>query len=600
RGPVDIKRLSPDDLHFNPVDVEVPPVPTLAHGLDRVLFNPGVYHLQDPRSRVYNFDPYLEKIMPAAEFDFDSLEKYMTSSKDQGLINMAKSLGAKFTGSTSSMSGILTHFHYLLSQWRTLNLNMLSKEFPDITNKFSKIQRAPSAIFLRWRDGTYAIDADKEFDTPNIMSWLGQSMEKLLTNSPDMFERYRRSNPEDTPTDEDGKCFHYTQQGNVLMRSQLDAKDPRLPGTGIFDLKTRAVVSVRMEASEFEQRSGYQIRNLRGEWESFEREYFDMVRATMLKYSLQVRMGRMDGIFIAFHNVERIFGFQYVSKAEMDLALHGQEDPCLGDQEFKLSVELLSEVLDKAAKKFPEQSIRLHFETRDVEVPFMYVFAEPVSEEQVEAIQTKNSELMKEFERSVVGLVGEEEEMQKEWGEINTRIEAELEQDQEGKADAEEEGTPAAQEVEDVEAEEDSITDGVAEAEIESANLLTDAKSIVGSLESSLPEPAEDNVLGLTLTVRNKLNGKYISRPTNLTLAEDWTIEYSLGEIPIAHGRAGRLLEQLKGRRQKALVREAVEENANDYYSKILQEYSSKGRAWREEMDADDAEKERLVYTPLG
>jgi hypothetical protein len=355
RGRMDIKRLSADDLSFNPVDVEIPPVPTLSHGLDRVLFNPGVYHLQDPRSRVYNFDPYLEKIMPATEFDFDALGKYQTSSKDKGLINMAKSLDAKFTGSTSSMSGVLTHFHYLLSQWRRLNLKMLSKEFPDSSDKFSKIQRGPSAIFLRWKDGTYAIDADKEYDTPNIMSFLGQSMEKLLTNSVDNFERYRRSSAEKTPEDEDSKCFHYTQQGNVLMRSQLDAKDPRLPGTGIFDLKTRAVVPVRMEAKEFEQHKGYQIRNLRGEWESFEREYYDMTRATMLKYSLQVRMGRMDGIFIAFHNIERIFGFQYVSKSEMDLALHGQEDTCLGDQEFKLSIELLSEILDKATKKFPEQ-----------------------------------------------------------------------------------------------------------------------------------------------------------------------------------------------------------------------------------------------------
>ncbi|KAF2490658.1 Pet127-domain-containing protein [Lophium mytilinum] len=562
--------MSADELHFTPVDVEVPPVPTLAHGLDRVLFNPGVYHLQDPRSRVYNFDPYLEKIMPATEFDFDSLEKYMTSSKDQGLINMAKTLDAKFTGSTSSMSGVLTHFHYLLSQWRKLNLSMLSKEFPELTDKFSKIQRSPTAIFLRWKDGTYAIDADKEFDTPNIMSWLGQSMEKLLTNSPDKFERYRRSNPEETPADDDGKCFHYTQQGKVLMRSQLDAKDPRLPGTGIFDLKTRAVVSVRMEASEFQHRSGYQIRNLRGEWESFEREYFDMIRATMLKYSLQVRMGRMDGIFIAFHNVERIFGFQYVSKAEMDLALHGQEEACLGDQEFKLSVELLSEILEKATKKFPKQSIRLHFETRDVQVPFMYVFAEPVSEEQVEAIQNKNQKIIKEFEKSVVGI-----------------------------AEVEDEEAPVTQPVEDVEAEEDPITDDIAETE-EKVDPLANAASIVESLDASLPEPAEDTVLGLTLTVRNKVNGNYVSRPTNLSPAEEWAIEYSLSEIPAENGRAVRLLQSLKARRQKALIREAVDENANNYYSKILQDFSNKGRAWRTKMDERDAEQEKLVYTPLG
>jgi hypothetical protein len=34
------------------------------------------------------------------------------------------------------------------------------------------------------------------------------------------------------------------------MRSQLDAYDPRLPGTGMFDLKTRAAVSIRMESTK--------------------------------------------------------------------------------------------------------------------------------------------------------------------------------------------------------------------------------------------------------------------------------------------------------------------------------------------------------------
>jgi hypothetical protein len=138
------------------------------------------------------------------------------------------------------------------------------------------------------------------------------------------------------------------------MRSQLDAQDARLPGTGVFDLKTRAVVSIRMDSDEFETGSGYQIRYDQGQWESYEREVYDMTRATLLKYSLQVRMGRMDGIFVAYHNIERIFGFQYFSLADMDNVLHGQTDPSLGDQEFKFSVSLLDDLLQRATEKFPE------------------------------------------------------------------------------------------------------------------------------------------------------------------------------------------------------------------------------------------------------
>src|SRR5690242_5252848 len=304
---IEIKRTTPEDFQFEPVDVHKPPVPMLAYGLDRVLFNPGVYRLQDPRTGVYNFDPYLEKIMPVDEFDFDALSEYKTSSKDQDLLAVTRKLGVKYTGSTSSMSGVLQHFHFLLSAHRRLDHSMLSKNFPDPTNKFSRITTGPDAVFLRYKDGVYAIDADKTYDTPNIMSWLGHSMEKLLTTERTEFERYRRSNPEQTPTEGDSsRCFHYSKQGSILMRSQLDAQDPRLPGAGIFDLKTRAVVSIRMNHKEYEKGLGYQLRFARGEWESYEREFYDMTRSTMLKYSLQVRMGRMDGIFLAYHNIERI------------------------------------------------------------------------------------------------------------------------------------------------------------------------------------------------------------------------------------------------------------------------------------------------------
>ena len=319
--------------------------------------SPGVYHLQDPRSRVYNFDPYLQSIMPVSEFDFTALKEYITSSRDTSLKEIAEEHGKRYIGSTSSMTGVLAHFHFLLSQWREINTSMMSRGFPDKLTSFTLIQRCPSAIFLRWKDGTYAIDADKEFATSNILSMLGKAMEKLLTLNTEGFERYRKSNPDQLSQKEriEPEAFHYSTMGDFLMRSQLDAHDPRLPGTGMFDLKTRAVVAIRMDTQNPEQGSSYEIKERFGEFESFEREYFDMIRSAFLKYSLQVRMGRMDGIFVAFHNTERIFGFQYISLEEMDLTLHGQSDTALGDQEFKLSLELLNQVLDKATAKFPEQ-----------------------------------------------------------------------------------------------------------------------------------------------------------------------------------------------------------------------------------------------------
>ncbi len=76
-----------------------------------------------------------------------------------------------------------------------------------------------------------------------------------------------------------------------------------------------------------------------------------MTRSAFLKYSLQVRIGNMDGIFVAYHNTHRIFGFQYISLKKMSELLHGTEE--MGAQAFRLSVSLLEEILREATSYFP-------------------------------------------------------------------------------------------------------------------------------------------------------------------------------------------------------------------------------------------------------
>lgn len=35
------------------------------------------------------------------------------------------------------------------------------------------------------------------------------------------------------------------------MRAQLDCRDPRLPGSGVFDIKTRAVAPIRLDVHNY-------------------------------------------------------------------------------------------------------------------------------------------------------------------------------------------------------------------------------------------------------------------------------------------------------------------------------------------------------------
>jgi hypothetical protein len=353
------KTIKTGDVEFKAIDVKIGEVPKLAHGLDRVLFNQGVTEVRDSRTRVFNFDPFLDNLIKVEDFDFNTLGTFRSPSKDPVLADIAARSGKRYVGSTSSMTGMLKHFHYLISNWREPSLKkIMSREYPLGNNlQFTKIQQAPDAVFLRWKNGVYAVDADKEHDKPNILSMLGKYMEKLLTVPKEVFEKHRVGQSHRlTAAERDVEDqYHYSSVDDIVVRSQLDTHDPRLPGTGMFDLKTRAVLPIRMSLQDYEWATDYNIRHMHGEFESYEREYHDMVRATMLKYSLQVRLGRMDGIFVAYHNIARVFGFQYIGLDMLDEALHGQKEQAIGDQELAFSLRMLNEVFDKATKKFPEQ-----------------------------------------------------------------------------------------------------------------------------------------------------------------------------------------------------------------------------------------------------
>ncbi|EKV12300.1 Mitochondrial mRNA processing protein, putative [Penicillium digitatum PHI26] len=653
-------RLSSRDenLRLKEVHVPLPPVPRVAFGLDRVLFNPGVYQLRDPRSLVYNFDPYLDQIMPVTEFDFSTLKPYVTSSQDVTACEMTKKNEKKYYGSSSSMTSVLAHFHYLLSAWRPVDTSKITQGFEDPLRTFTRLLRAPTAMFLRYKEkeDIYAIDADKEYDYANILMNLGKSMEKQLTMPKEQFERYRRSDANKITAEEEAatpESYHYSTVGKFLMRSQLDAYDPRLPGTGMFDLKTRAVVSIRMEATEHERGMGYEIRRRYGKWESYEREYFDMIRAAFLKYSLQVRVGRMDGIFVAYHNIERIFGFQYIPLDEMDQALHGTPNTALGDKEFELSLGLWEKILDKATQKYPKKSLRFHFETREDTVPYMYIVAQPVTDEEIEAIQTKNKAHIDAIQdrllnpeqfidRSAEAAVGEHESAEESADELEEESEEDLDEEDENEALYPDEPTDSEFKIlyskHSTEAEflyaEAGSAEAEAEAEAEPVHLKEDpsAESLADSLFpkeegeeaseaekaeydpsfelSQAPEPPveptktvpkrdrpnfndyDENAFGMALVVKSKVNDVPVQRPTWFTDGDRWTVDYELNELTVEE--SNQVLRACKKRRNVAL-RKNVQDHGRSFFT-TLKRVTDRGRAWRKRMDEKDRERGILVY----
>jgi hypothetical protein len=583
RSHAEVLSMNPLDIEVKPLDIPQPPVPYLEYGLDRVLFNRGVYVLQDPASRVYNFDPYLEKIMPVNEFDFNALKEYKTSSEDFALAAIGSEQNKRYIGSTSSMTSSLAHFHYLISNWRPLNLAMLSSTFTKgVSTQFTKINRAPSAIFLRYKNGSYAIDADKEYDGANVLMLLGKSMELLLTLPTDDYERYRRSDPRQVSEKQRTapESYQYTTSGDFLMRSQLDAYDPRLPGNGTFDLKTRAVISVRMQSHDHESMTGYELFEQQGKWASYEREYYDMARATLLKYMLQARMGRMNGIFLAYHNVKRIFGFQYLSIEEMDRILHGQPDASLGDQEFKASIKMMNDLLNKATAKYPERSLRIHFETREATamVPAaLHMFAEPMSEPEIDEIQNKQKSHVAEIQRRILG-----------------------------KDDV---GEPVAEKAIPEETTKEDTVEAAAPPLGSSDDKGADIPFLEHVEDRKIPERTKD-LFYATVIVQHEVNGAPVGdRPTDLRQGDKWNINYLIKDYEVdAHHWSW--YTEMKGRRKQALDNSRDDEDGGDPesdgrstpapYIRFLREMSEKAGRVREQMDGLDAGRKIMrVDDPL-
>lgn len=422
-----------DKYSFDPLDRQVESVgeldttkiPRLGHKLDRTLFSPGVHFLQDPRTRIYNFSPYLKNIIKYEDFDFDMIEKFVTVSKDKTLLRAAVENGTKFYSSTSSMTSTLTQFYFLLNNYDATNL--IRFNFP----KFSRtVLNTPSSFLVSAKGknpGTnetiYSVESDKSTDQEILLSAMGHCLEAVLTHEENDFTKFdlRYKTDKVMKYEEERivneNSYNYAKFGKFLMRSQLDCYDERLPGNGTFDLKSRAVCSIRYDQGNPNLADNtYQIWKLSGEYESFEREYTDLIKlGALLKYGFQARIGQMDGIFVAYHNINTFFGFQYLPLSDIDKVFYssqlrigakdiyslddlGDDLPSyIADEQFKMSLDMWEKILDTIIRdvdrhkpyKYNKPTIRVVMKalTDDNGDQVLRVLAIPLTDEDVDRLQ---------------------------------------------------------------------------------------------------------------------------------------------------------------------------------------------------------------------
>jgi len=114
------------------------------------------------------------------------------------------------------------------------------------------------------------------------------------------------------------------------------------------------------------------------------------------------------------------------------------------------------------------------------------------------------------------------------------------------------------------------------------------------TITPDLPAPAQE-VLAMTLTIRNKVNDRYVIRPENLTAADAWTVEYALAEVENP-AKAWSLYQASQARRKKQLDKADDDDDKTvEWYIRNLRELSRKGKEWRRMQDEIDRGRGKVV-----
>ena len=156
------------------------------------------------------------------------------------------------------------------------------------------------------KESIYSVDADKGYSEEKINEVLmevGTFAEYLLTHPRETINQIMKTKVvEQKPESYYRYC---TVNNNILLRSQIDCRDIDENGNPfVFEIKTRAVCPIRYDVENWKLYKDYPINSMKGNFESFEREYYDLIRGAFIKYAFQLKIGRMSGAFVAYHNTE--------------------------------------------------------------------------------------------------------------------------------------------------------------------------------------------------------------------------------------------------------------------------------------------------------
>lgn len=339
-------------------------LPQLDHGLDRLLFALGPHAVTDFRTGLANFPQHVQTLSPLKDVDYSkTLILSELIPKDSELFGLAKEHKKKYAISFKTLTNVLLRFHMDISRNRPPNKAYFSTSFGGEPDDYTFSALKPLSLFVRYHPETeiYSIEPDQSEDEEFFPSIIDKVVEKNLTKD-------HGGSSRDT-------CF--SCDTFMVKATGTPCIDPRLPGSGLFNIKAHDVV-LRRSKQEYIDPALAQTRpltNVYGTGATLEHAKYDLCRSQLLRHSIEARLLQLDGSLIAYHDLDKVVGFEYMPLAYMDTLLHThgyadqhpdqnmetfeEQASATAELDFKLGVYAFSQLLERIAIHHPKQSVNL-------------------------------------------------------------------------------------------------------------------------------------------------------------------------------------------------------------------------------------------------
>jgi len=329
------------------------PIPCLCNGLEYVVKTRGLI-TRDTLGSIVKQDvsDFYKDLPQPEEIDSEIIGEYKPPSKDELLLSIGKKHKSQYLLATSTSIPIMSHIDYFITGFRSPLFNRLSYEYTNEPLRYIISLRKPTTSFATVVSSEplmIAIDSDEGFLEASNLIFLkmGGYIEHMITQNQQDFNRkfLLKNKPYRLPTDKARPEYHsFLKAGKMVLRSQIDAGIMDNKIIKKIEVKTRAITPQRYDAINYDQYFDYKLFKDIGLYESYEREYYDLIRGSFNKYLHQMTIGGMAGVIVAYHNTKEVFGFEYFDRWHLEKRVYGSQE--FAGVCFRAELALMQEVFD--------------------------------------------------------------------------------------------------------------------------------------------------------------------------------------------------------------------------------------------------------------